>query len=309
MPLPETQQVFERERRRLAGLAYRMTGSVSETEDILQDAALKLQSVGLSGIERPAQWLSTVVTRLCLDHLRSAQKRRETYVGAWLPEPIVTDHAADAESDWILTEDVGIALLLTLDRLSPEMRAAFILRDGFDYSFEDISAVVGQSSANCRQLVSRARRKLAGADQSTPERAEETHPLVAAFWAASREGDMDRLLEIFAEDIEVHTDGGGKVPAAINVLRGSRNAARFFEGLARKGKLTSGPVPRPQLINGATGYVVRENGVLQTTAFAVHSGKIKAIWIVRNPEKLRHVHRAEDESTLEGSRPPCCSAD
>ncbi|WP_176535957.1 hypothetical protein [Thioclava sp. ES.031] len=120
---------------------------------------------------------------------------------------------------------------------------------------------------------------------------------------------MNRLLEIFAEDIEVHTDGDGKVPAAINVLRGSRNAARFFEGLARKGKLTNGPIPRQQLINGATGYVVRENGVLQTTAFAVHSGKIKAIWIVRNPEKLRHVHPAEKGFPPEGSRSPCCSVD
>lgn len=153
-------QIFEGERRRLAGLAYRMTGSVAETDDILQEAVLKFRIAELSRIDRPSQWLSTVVMRLCLDHLRSARVRRETYVGAWLPDPLIADHPPGAESDWMETEDVGIALILTLDTLTPEMRAAFILRDAFDYSFDEIAKLLGKTDAACRQLVSRARRKL-----------------------------------------------------------------------------------------------------------------------------------------------------
>ncbi|WP_414897541.1 RNA polymerase sigma factor SigJ [Rhodovulum sp. YEN HP10] len=282
-------QIFEGERRRLAGLAYRMTGSVAEMEDILQDAALKFRDADLSGIDRPARWLSTVVMRLCLDHLRSARARRETYVGAWLPDPLIADHAPGAEEEWILTEDVGIALILTLDSLTPEMRAAFILRDAFDYSFEEIGLLVDKTPTACRQLVSRARRRLAGAEPADPPSSETVHPLVTAFWVASRQGDMDRLLALFAEDIEVHTDGGGRVKAAINVLNGSRNAARLFAGLARKRRFPAGPCPPLRWINGSPGFVSVEGDVLQTTALSIRRGRIEAIWIMRNPDKLKHV--------------------
>lgn len=282
--------LFQAERRRLSGLAYRMTGSVADTEDILQQAWLRLAAQDPAGLEAPARWLGAVVTRLCLDHLRSARVRRETYVGAWLPDPLLTDRAADAEESWIVTEDVGIALILTLDHLTPEMRAAFLLRDAFDYSFEEIAAVVGRTPATCRQLVSRARRRLAGAGplQATPP--EQAAPIVQAFWQASRTGDMEALLALFAEEIEVHTDGGGKVPAAINVLHGRRRAAAFFAGLARKRPLPPPPAPALCRINGAPGFVSLEHGnVLQTTAFALREGRIVAVWIMRNPDKLRHL--------------------
>jgi len=282
-------QIFEGERRRLAGLAYRMTGSVAETDDILQEAVLKFRVAELSRIDRPSQWLSTVVMRLCLDHLRSARARRETYVGAWLPDPLIADHPPGAESDWMETEDVGIALILTLDTLTPEMRAAFILRDAFDYSFDEIAKLLGKTDAACRQLVSRARRKLADVEPADPPSRAMNHPLVAAFWEASRQGNMDRLLALFADDIEVHTDGGGKVPAAINVLKGPRNTARLFAGLARKQILPAGPCPPLRWINGSPGFVSVESGILQTTALSIRSGRIRAIWIVRNPEKLEHV--------------------
>ncbi|SDF31685.1 RNA polymerase sigma factor SigJ [Limimaricola pyoseonensis] len=282
-------QIFEGERRRLAGLAYRMTGSVAETDDILQEAALKFRVSELSRIDRPARWLSTVVMRLCLDHLRSARTRRETYVGAWLPDPLIADQSPGAESDWMKTEDVGIALILTLDTLTPEMRAAFILRDAFDYSFDKIAQLLGKTDTACRQLVSRARRKLAGAEPVDPPSRSMNHPLVTAFWEASRLGDMDRLLTLFADDIEVHTDGGGKVPAAINVLHGSRKAAQLFAGLARKQTPPTGPCPPLRWINGSPGFLSTENGVLQTTALSIRNSRIGAIWIVRNPEKLQHV--------------------
>ncbi|TMV73279.1 sigma-70 family RNA polymerase sigma factor, partial [Thioclava sp. BHET1] len=234
MPSDLHMPVFEGERRRLAGLAYRMTGSVADTEDILQEAVLRFRSADLPTLRSPSRWLTTVVMRLCLNHLTSSRSRRETYVGAWLPDPLIADHAPDPESSWIATEDVGIALILTLDTLTPEMRAAFILRDAFDYEYTEIAEVVGRSAVACRQLVTRARRKMSGAEAvAQPSRARD-HPLVTAFWEATRKGDMENLLRLFSEDIEVHTDGGGKVPAAINVIRGADKAARFFAGLTRK---------------------------------------------------------------------------
>jgi len=291
MPPDPRLPLFLRERRRLAGLAYRMTGSVTDTEDILQQAWLRFAAQPLEAIETPPRWLSAVVTRLCLDHLKSARQRRETYVGAWLPDPLVRDAAPDAEQDWMVTEDVSIALILTLDTLTPEMRAAFLLRDAFDYSFEEIARVIDKTPAACRQLVSRARKRLAGAE--APARIASTDqaaPIVAAFWHASRTGDMQALLDLFAEEIEVRTDGGGKVPAAINVLHGRRRAAGLFAGLGRKRALPPPPLPPIRRINGVPGFVTREAGnVLQTTALDIRAGRIVAVWIVRNPDKLRHL--------------------
>lgn len=282
--------IFQGERRRLAGLAYRMTGSVTESEDILQQAWIIWSRQDPDAIDSPAKWLGTMVTRLCLDFLKSAYRRRETYVGAWLPEPWLQDEVPDAEQDWIVTEDVSIALILTLDKLTPEMRAAFILRDAFDFSFDEIASVVGRSPENCRQLVSRARRRIAGADIPTQVPTQEARQMTQAFWQASRHGDMQALLDLFAEEIEIHTDGGGKVPAAMNVLKGRDRAARFFAGLARKGLVKPQPCPPLRRINGAPGIVsIEAGGIVQTTAFAIRNGRIVAIWITRNPDKLRHL--------------------
>ncbi|MEQ8877145.1 MAG: RNA polymerase sigma factor SigJ [Phycisphaerales bacterium] len=292
MPHDRYLTAFEGERRRLAGLAYRMTGSVAETEDILQQAWLRFAAQDLPVLECPARWLTTVVSRLSLDHLKSARRQRETYVGAWLPEPLLESPDPTPEQQWMVTEDVSIALILLLEALSPEMRAAFLLRDAFDYGFDEIAAVVGRSPATCRQLVSRARKRLAGAEPPTVPSLDEARPIIAAFWEASREGDMERLLEIFAEDIAVHTDGGGKVPASINVLNGGRRAAGLFVGLARKRQLPQRPCPPLQRINGAPGFVsVDPAGVVQTTAVSLRNGRIAALWIVRNPDKLRHLGR------------------
>lgn len=281
--------IFEGQRRRLAGLAYRMTGSVADTEDILQDAWLRFAGQDLAAIRQPPRWLGAVVTRLCLDHLKSARLRRETYVGAWLPDPLVQDDDPGPERQWMVGEDVGIALVLAMDRLSPEMRAAFILRDAFDFDFDEIASVVGRTPATCRQLVSRARRRMAGAEpaQVSPD---QSLPIVNAFWRASREGDMQVLRRLFAEEIEVHTDGGGKVPASMNVLRGPRRAVGFFAGIARKWPEPAGQIPRPCRINGSPGFVsIGIGGVLQTTALEIREGRIVAIWITRNPDKLRHI--------------------
>ena len=288
--------IFEAERRRLTGLAYRMTGSLADAEDILQRAWMRFADQDPGRLESPSSWLGAVVTRLCLDDLKSARRRRETYVGAWLPEPLVEDWQPDADQSMIRGEDVSIALVLALDTLGPEMRAAFILRDAFDFTFEDIGEVVGRSPATCRQLVSRARRRLAGAEppDSLPEtgsaRSGEVMPILSAFWQASRDGDLQALLDLFSEDIEFHSDGGGMVPAALNVLKGPWRTARFLTGVARKFPHEVVEMPRLRRINGAPGWVMRDgSGVLQTTAFEIRNGRIAAIWVMRNPEKLRHV--------------------
>ena len=292
MPPDPRIAVFESQRRRLAGLAYRMTGSVADSEDILQQAWLRFASQDPATIQTPARWLGTVVARLCLDHLRSARHRRETYIGAWLPEPLVADNAPDAERGWILAEDVSIALILVLETLSPEMRAAFILRDAFDYDWDEIALVVDRSPETCRQLVSRARKRLAGADPAPSVSLETARPLAEAFWHASRTGDMQGLLQIFTADIEVHSDGGGKVPSIFNVLKGPRRATGFFAGLARKRPDPPKPCPPLIRINGVPGFLSVEQGnVLQTTALGIRDGRIAAIWVVRNPDKLRHLIR------------------
>lgn len=283
--------VFQDQRRRLAGLGYRMTGSVADTEDMLQQVWLKWSSQPLADIDNPPRWLARAMTNLCLDHLRSARMRRETYIGAWLPDPLVADTATSAEQDWMRHEDVSIALMLVLDRLSPEMRAAFILRDAFDYDFAAIAGIVGRSPETCRQLVSRARRRLAGADLPDRVTLQDARPVAEAFWKASRRGDMQALVDLFARDVALHTDGGGKAPAAFNVLHGIRRAAGFFAGLARKGLLRDSP-PAPVLrrINGAPGFVtIEQGGILQTTTFDIRNGRIAAIWITRNPDKLAHL--------------------
>lgn len=282
--------IFQAERRRLAGLAYRMTGSASETEDILQQAWINWSQQNIAKIESPPRWLGAVVTRLCLDYLKSARVKRETYIGAWLPEPLIQDAFADPEQDWMVTEDVSMALVLTLEALTPEMRAAFLLRDAFDYSFEEIARVVGRSPVTCRQLVSRARKKLAGAEPPTHVSMEEARPITTAFWNASRTGDLEALLKLFAEDIEIHSDGGGRVPAAVNVVRYARRAAVLFVGISKRFSYPQLPCPPLHRINGAPGFVTLEAGnIVQTTSFEIRGDKIVAIWIVRNPDKLRHI--------------------
>lgn len=291
--MPPELRSFQDHRARLFGLAYRMTGTVSDAEDILQEAWLRWMGQDRSAIGSPGAWLTRVVTRLCLDHLKSARRRRETYVGAWLPEPLVAGHAASAEAGHALAEEVSIALMLALDRLSPPMRAAFILRDAFDLGFDQIATALDRSEADCRQLVSRARRRMTGVDMVPPVALDQAQPLVEAFWRASRTGDVETLTRLLAEDVELHTDGGGKVPAAINVLCGRRRAVGFLAGLARKQGGDLPPPPFYRRINRAPGFVSLEaGGILQTTAFGLRDGRIAAIWVMRNPDKLRHLRAA-----------------
>ena len=287
---------FEPHRRRLLGLAYRMLGSMAEAEDAVQEAYLRWHDADRASVEEPRAFLITTTTRICLDVLKSARVRREEYVGPWLPDP-VTDTASlapDAQTE--LAEDLSVALLLALDRLSPLERAAFLLHDVFDYSFEQVAQTLDRNEAACRQLASRARTRVREARPAaiqTHGAASGVDPkhtaLVSAFLSAARTGDIAALTRMLASDARVVSDGGGKVPAALNVIEGADRCAAFLAGVVRKG-FTDEMSVRFDMINDLPGLIVRgPRGLVQTTAFEFDGDAIKAIYVVRNPDKLRHL--------------------
>ena len=296
---------FEPHRRRLRGLAYRMLGSMAEAEDAVQEAYLRWHDVDRDQVDEPRAFLTTTTTRICLDVLKSARARREEYVGPWLPDP-VTDTAAlapDAQTE--IAEDLSVALLLALDRLSPLERAAFLLHDVFDYSFTQVADTLGRNEAACRQLASRARARVraarparaapvamrAGGHALDPKHAE----LVSAFLDASKSGDLAALTSLLASDARLIPDSGGKVPAAMNVLEGAGRVAAFLAGAVKKG-WTAELTARIETINGLPGLIVTDrNGLVQTTAFEFEGDRIKTIYAVRNPEKLG---RLDEEAYL-----------
>jgi RNA polymerase sigma-70 factor, ECF subfamily len=288
---------FEAHRRRLLGLAYRMLGSIAEAEDAVQEAYLRWHDTDRASVAEPRAFLMTTTTRICLDVLKSARVRREEYIGPWLPDP-VTDTAAlapDAQTE--LAEDLSVALLLALERLSPLERAAFLLHDVFDYSFAQVGEALGRNEAACRQLATRARTHVRearpagaipvrGASSSIdPKHAE----LVSAFMNASRSGDIAALTRMLASDARVVSDGGGKVPAALNVIEGADRVAAFLAGVVRKG-WTDEMTVRFDTINGLPGLILSgPHGLVQTTAFEIEGDVVTAIYVVRNPDKLKHL--------------------
>ena len=275
---------FEAQRPRLLRLAYRMLGSLTEAEDVVQEAWLRWARVE-AGVDTPAAYLTRVVTRLCLDQLKSARARRETYVGAWLPEPLL----GTTDPDEAIADDLTLTLMLAMERLSPLERAAFLLHDVFDVALPEVAATLNREPAAVRQLASRARRHVRDERPRFAVPAEEGERIARAFFAAARDGDAAALSAMLAEDVAIHSDGGGKVIAFLNVVRGLDRAVRLFVGVARK------PAYQPRLIRTATidglpGYLSIDRGnVLQTTALELRDGRIAAIYIVRNPDKLRHV--------------------
>ncbi len=280
---------FEPHRRRLMGIAYRMLGSLAEAEDIVQDAWLRWHGTDRSGLREPGAWLSRVVTRLCLDQMKSARSRRETYVGPWLPEPVLDEAAVAADAAIERAEDISVAFLLALERLSPLERAAFLLHDVFDMDFAEVAQSLEREEAACRQLAARARAHLKDTRPRFPVPPREGERLVQAFIDASASGDTAAFAKLLAADALVQTDGGGKRTAARNVVSGRDRVARFFGGASRKYGWGAWQMRRQQ-INGMPGLVMTEpDGWVQTVAFQISGGAIDAIYIVRNPEKLQHV--------------------
>ncbi len=276
--------VFEEARSHLLGVAYRMLGTLTEAEDAVQETFLRWHNADRDEIANPKGWLTTVLCRLCIDELRSARTRREAYPGPWLPEPVATDDESPFE---ILdkADNISMAFMLILERLAPEERAAFLLRDAFDYDYREIGSILNKSEVACRQLVSRARSRLRqerprfSADKNDYER------LIEAFRTATETLDMSGLLQLFADDIALWADGGGRAKAALNVIHGKDKVARFFVGIA--GKMPADLHGEERTVNGFPGYVLYEGGsVFMTVSFDVVDDKIVSIQIVRNPDKL-----------------------
>jgi RNA polymerase sigma-70 factor (ECF subfamily) len=280
---------FETHRRALTGLAYRMLGSRAEAEDIVQDAYLRWHAADRTAIEEPRRYLGTVVTRICLDRMKSAQARREVYVGQWLPEPVV-DEVFDGEGAADLAHDISVALMLLLERLSPLERASFLLHDVFGLDFTEIARALDRGEAACRQLAARARVHIEAGRPRFPALREEGHRLAAAFQAAIASGDTQALARVLAEDAVLYSDGGGKRAAALNPIRGADRILRFFAGIARKNPPLASIAARPATVNGLAGFVIRENdGSIDTMAIEHCAGRIIAIYLIRNPDKLQHV--------------------
>ncbi len=291
---------FEPHRRRLLGLAYRMLGSIADAEDAVQETYLRWHAADREKVSDPRAFLMTTTTRICLDMLTSARAWREEYVGPWLPEPVVDTAELASDSRTELAEDLSIALLLTLDRLSPLERAAFLLHDVFDFSFSEVAATLQRSEAACRQLAARARSHVRAArprgtasPPARPGKIDEKHAqLISAFVAAARSGDLHALTQLLASDAHLETDGGGKAAAALNVLDGADRVGRFLAGATRKGWREDFTL-RFAMINGLPGIIVDgPEGPVQTTAFEIEGGVIRALYAVRNPDKLRHLAAA-----------------
>jgi RNA polymerase sigma-70 factor, ECF subfamily len=273
-------------RRRLLGLAYRMLGSRCDAEDVVQDAYLRY--VGAHDIQNTEAFLVTVVTRLCLDRLRSARAQREIYVGPWLPEPVFDSEALSADAATEMADDLSFALMLALDRLSPLERAAFLLHDVFDRPFSEIATVLHRSEAACRQLAARGRRSVRNERAAPPAPPEKHARLLEAFGEAVASGDASRLAALLREDAIAITDGGGHKTAALNPILGADKVARFFVGLAAK---NAGHDLRivPTMINGSIGALLYLDGELDHTfSMAIDGERIAALYLVRNPDKLRH---------------------
>jgi RNA polymerase sigma-70 factor (ECF subfamily) len=280
---------FETHRRSLTGLAYRMLGSRAEAEDVVQDAYLRWHAADHAAIEQPRHYLGTVVTRLCLDRMKSAQARREVYVGQWLPEPVV-DEALDADTAGDLAHDLSVALMLVLERLSPLERASFLLHDVFGLDFAEVGRALGRGEAACRQLAARARAHIEEGRPRFSTSQEEGRRLAAAFNQAAQLGDTAILMKLLAADAVLYSDGGGKRAAALNPIYGADKILRFLAGITRKNPALPAMQMRAATVNGLAGFVMREeDGSLDTMAFEHRDGRIVAIYVVRNPDKLRHV--------------------
>jgi RNA polymerase sigma-70 factor (ECF subfamily) len=275
--------VFDPLRPALIRAAYRMLGSVADAEDVVQDAFLRWLDVDRNAVREPAAYLRRVVTRLCLDRLKSVRRERETYIGTWLPEPVV--ESSEDEPD-----DITLPLLMALERLSPLERAAFLLHDVFGLDFDEVAATIGRDPAASRQLASRARAHVRANRPRYPVAKERGLEIAQAFFAASRNGEMERLRALLAADVTVYADGGGKATAHGAPVTGLDDVMQLFARFASVFAVSNSRLVRYGFINGLPGFITVEGGdVLQTTALDIEDGRVVAVYVTRNPDKLRHV--------------------
>ncbi len=287
-------EVFDRNRPLLFSISYRMLGSVMEAEDVVQEAYVRWQGTEDEEVRSPSAYLSTVVTRLCIDRLRSAQARREQYVGPWLPEPLLEEQSlgtADLDAD--LDDSLSMAFLVLLESLTPVERAVFLLREVFGYEYAEVASLVGKSEANCRQISRRARQSVAARRPRFESSPEQEERLTEGFLHASLEGDMKALLELLSEDVTLYSDGGGKTRAALNPIYGANKVARFLAGI--RGKIPPDFAVRKARVNGRPGFVsyLGDGSPQSVVTFDVLEGRVKTIRLVVNPEKLDNVPSLE----------------
>ena len=284
---------LEQLRPRAFAVAYRMLGSVSEAEDIVQEALLRLHLTLQEGerIESPRAYLSTVVTRLCIDQLRSARVRRESYVGEWLPEPLVDDGRSDPADHAELADSLSLAFLVLLESLTPEQRAAFVLREVFDYPYEQIAAIIGTGEDNTRQLVARARKHV---DERRPRfeaSQQRREQLARTFLAAVSNGNLQALEELLAHDVVLHGDGGGRVRATTRPVHGRAKVARVLLSGMRAGEPFGGWSLRQVQVNGQPGAMLSDAAGKLTAVVVldIADDHIQAVRAIGNPDKLRHL--------------------
>jgi RNA polymerase sigma-70 factor (ECF subfamily) len=279
-------------------IGYRMLGSVAEAEDVVQEALLRLHDALQrdDAIASPRAYLATVTTRLAIDELRSARVRRESYVGEWLPEPLVADSEGDPARHAELADSLSLAFLVVLESLSPEQRAALLLHDVFDYGYPEIAEIVGKSEDNTRQLATRARRHVQERRPRFDASREQRDELASRFFAAAQEGELEALEQLLAHDVVLHGDGGGKVPALARSLHGRQRVARTLRAWMRQGERIAGATLRQVQVNGQPGALLLagKGTVIGVMALDIADGQIQEVRSIVNPDKLAHVGEVAD---------------
>lgn len=280
---------FERHRCYLTGLAYRMLGSLVEAEDAVQEAYIRWHGAEKTNIESVRAFLAKIVVRICLDQMKSARAKRETYVGPWLPEPVLDAETLGAETSSEYATDLSVGLMLALERLSPLERAAFLLHDVFDVGFDEVAQLLERNETACRQLAARGRAHVRASRPRFQIQPDKGGKILQAFMSAYRTGNVQVLANILAEDAVLHTDGGGKRKAALNPIVGRARILALFTGVARKRREPLADL-RSTTINGLPGCVATlAGGDIHTIALEIVSDEIRMVYVVRNPDKLKHV--------------------
>ena len=288
--------LFQTHRSALFAVAYRMLGSATDAEDVVQDAWLRYAAAQPSDLRSVKAYLTTIVTRLCLDRLKSARATREEYVGTWLPEPVATGDRSEPERSLALAESVTLAFMVLLETLSPEERAVFLLREVFDYEYAEIGEMLDTTSVNCRQLFHRAKGRIAERKPRFRATVDEKRPLVERFVSAFRDGSEEELTRVLAADVGFWSDGGGKVSAARRPIFGRQQVVTLLLGIRRTAPATGVPLESVTLdlveVNGEPAIVMRASGRLEAVYVpTVEDDAITALRIVRNPDKLIYIQR------------------
>jgi RNA polymerase sigma-70 factor (ECF subfamily) len=294
----EVSELYQELRPLVFSIAYRMLGSASEAEDIVQEAFLRLHRETAKGteIDSPKAYLSTIATRLSIDHLRSARVRRERYFGTWLPEPLLTEPELEVPSDAETADSLSMAFLVLLESLTPVERAVFLLREVFGQGYDEIAKVVGRSEDNCRQIAARARRHLEARKPRFEASRKRRDELAGKFFEAIASGDATGLVELLAADVVVYADGGGKAPALPKPVHGRDRASRVLLSSSRQGQRLAVRSLRPATINGQPGALLinAEGDPVVAVTLDVLDDQVQAVWAISNPEKLQHLDALVD---------------